>query len=45
MGAAEPALALDPVNFDRLVYAGDGAHESASRRRPTSNFQPGMAAM
>jgi hypothetical protein len=49
MDAEEPALALDAVEgrvpFDRLAHAGAVPTMSASRRRPTSLFQPGMAAM
>src|SRR5882724_4449435 len=50
MDAEEPALALDSIKrrvpFDCLAHAGGTVRTmSASRRRPTSRFQPGMAAM
>src|SRR6266849_3210923 len=33
------------VPLDGLAHVGEGSTMSASRRRPTSRFQPGMAAM
>ena len=49
MEGEEPALALDAVErrvpFDRFRTPGTVRVMSASRRRPTSRFQPGMAAM
>ena len=49
MKAEEPALALDAIEgrvpLTALLTPGAVRSMSASRRRPTSLFQPGMAAM